>query len=301
MGVELRHMRYFVAVAEELHFGRAAKRLFMSQPPLSLQIKGLEDALGVELLHRTKRRVALTSAGQVFLEEARQVLALADRAKHAAIRAQRGEIGHLAVGFVGSATYQALPTVLRRVRSAYPEVEFRLREMTTAEQTEALQDRTLDVGFVRPPLYDPRLVTKTLLQEEFVLVLPEAHPLCQVGHVELKDVADERFILYPRQLGPGLYDPVVSACQEAGFSPNVVQEANQMHTILSLVLAGFGIAFVPEGAKALRWEGVVYKRLASNVPRTTIALAWNLENRSTTLSSFVGQVDRLGEIDAPIH
>ncbi|MCW3053135.1 MAG: transcriptional regulator, LysR family [Chthonomonadales bacterium] len=287
--MELRHLHYFIAVAEELHFGRAAARLFIAQPPLSQQIQRLEKELGVLLFSRTKRRVELTEAGRIFLQEARQTVAQAERAVSAAQRAQRGEVGRLAVGFVGSATYSVLPAVLRRFCERCPDVELNLQERTTAQQVEAIRAHRLDVGFVRPPLYDPILATKTLLVEEFVLALPQTHRLARASVIALSEVAEDPFILYPHHLGPGLYDPVMSACQRAGFSPRVAQEATQMHTILSLVAIGLGVALVPACVLSLQWQGVVCKRLDPNAPQTTIALTWRKDNTSAALRSFLAQ------------
>ena len=177
MLIELRHMIYFIAVAEELHFGRAAERLFIAQPPLSQQIQRLEKELGALLFRRTKRSVELTEAGAVFLEEARRTVAQAELAISTARRAQRGEVGRLAIGFVASATYLSLPETLRTYRRNYPEVELSLSELTTAQQVKALLNRQLDVGFVRPPLYTTEIETYILMEEEFVLALPETHAL----------------------------------------------------------------------------------------------------------------------------
>ncbi len=175
--MELRHLRYFVAVAEELHFGRAAQRLQMAQPPLSQQIRQLEQELGVELLYRTKRTVRLTEAGLAFLHQARQILVQSEQAIEVAQRASRGEVGRLAIGFVGSATYSLLPTAVRSFRHQFPDVRLMLHEMTTSEQIEALHDDRIQVGFIRPPISDDKLSVETVLQESFVAVLPEAHPL----------------------------------------------------------------------------------------------------------------------------
>lgn len=291
MNIDLRLFRYFIAVAEELHFGRAAERLFIAQPPLSQQIQKLERELGVKLFHRTRRHVELTPAGQIFLEEAKRAIAQSQRAVDAARRAQRGEIGRLAVGFVGSATYQILAKPLHCFRRRYPDVEFHLQELTTGQQIVAIRNQTLDVGFVRPPINDPALSVKTLVEEEFMLAVAETHPLAGNSEIDLVEVSDHPFILYPRYIGPSLYDPVVSACQLAGFSPKVVQEATQMHTILSLVETGFGVALVPECVQASRWSGVAFKRLKQPAPKTSIALSWLSGNRSTVLQCFLDSVE----------
>jgi len=285
-------MRYVTAVAEELHFGRAAERLMIAQPPLSQQIKKLEREIGVELFRRTKRRVELTDAGRVFVEEARRTLAQAELTVRAAQRAARGEIGRLMIGYAGSAAHYVLPRVLSRFRRHYPAVEIQLREMTTAEQIQALLGRRIDIGFVRPPVPEPGLDVTVLVEEQFLTVLPRNHRLARLRRVPLGRLSDERFILFPRHLGPRLYDPIVAACQRAGFSPGVVQEAMHMPTIVSLVAAGVGIALLPESVRQLRWRGVVYRSLIGSSARTAIALASRSAEQSATAESFITVAER---------
>lgn len=285
--MELRHMRYVIAVAEELHFGRAAERLMIAQPPLSQQIKKLEREIGVELFRRTKRRVGLTEPGRVFVEEARRTLAQADLTLRAAQRAARGEIGRLVIGYAGSAAHYVLPRVLSRFRPRYANVEVQLREMTTAEQLPALLARQIDVGFVRPPASDPGLEVSVLMEEPFLAALPRNHRLARLKRVPLTRLETERFVLFPRHLGPRLYDPIVAACQRAGFSPMVAQEAMHIPTIVSLVAAGVGIALLPESARHLRWHGVVYRNLADPVAHTAIAIACRTGEASAVTDGFV--------------
>src|SRR5215208_2490915 len=191
--MELRHLRYFIAVAETLHFGRAAAGLGIAQPPLSQQIQKLEGELGVRLLNRTKRTVKLTDPGRVFLAEARRTVAQAARAADSARRASRGEVGWLAVGFVGSATYSLLPPLLRRFHRRNAGVELSLRELTTAQQLEALHRNEIDVAILRTPAPDPRVVTAVLVEEEFVVALPDSHRLAASRRVALKDLASDAF------------------------------------------------------------------------------------------------------------
>ncbi|MBV9229224.1 MAG: LysR family transcriptional regulator, partial [Chloroflexi bacterium] len=193
--MELRHLHYFIAVAEELHFGKAAERLQMAQPPLSQQIRQLEDELGVQLFYRTKRHVQLTEAGHVFLQEARQTLIQAEQAIVAARRAGRGELGRLAIGFVGSATSDILPTLIRGFQERYPEVELLLRELTTAQQVRALQDGRIHVGILRPPVHDDTLRIETLFKEPLIVALPERHPLSSQVQLPIEALAREHFIL----------------------------------------------------------------------------------------------------------
>jgi DNA-binding transcriptional LysR family regulator len=239
--MELRHLRYFLAVAEDLHFGRAAARLHIAQPPLSRQIRNLEAELGITLFHRTRRRVQLTQAGQLFLEAARRVLADVEEAVRVAQRAGRGEIGRLLIGFVGTATCDVLLRALRVFRERFPEVILCLQELTTVQQVEALHEKRLDVGFLRPPIEDESLSLMVLTREPFVVAVSAAHPLSRQPQVPLRRLAGEAFVLFPRQAAPGFYDQVIRLCQRAGFSPNIAQEASQVHALLGLVAAGLGV------------------------------------------------------------
>lgn len=288
MNIELRHLRYFVAVAEELHFGRAAQRLHISQPPLSMQIRSLEEALGVQLLARTQRRVALTQAGSAFLGEARQVLARTEAAIMLARRASRGEVGDLAVGFVSTADYNVLPPLLREFRTRAPAVRLTLHESTTDRQIADLLEGRIDIGFVLPPVDDARLTYRRIHQEPLVAALPARHPLARArGRIRLAKLADAPFILFPRPLAPGLYDAVVSFCRSAGFSPHIEQEAVQMQTIVSLVSAEMGVALIPASLQHLGRTGVVYKALVEPSPLTEIGLAWRRDDPLSTLQVFL--------------
>jgi DNA-binding transcriptional LysR family regulator len=286
--VELRHLEYFVAVAEELHFGRAAARLRIAQPPLSQQIRKLEEELEVQLFYRTKRHVQLTEVGEIFLEEARQTLAQAARAREMAQKASRGELGRLAIGFVGSAVSEALPLLLVRFRERFPDVELTLRELTTSQQIRALREGRIQIGLLRPPINDVTLSVETLLKEPLLVALPEQHLLAARRSLSVETLANERFIIFPRPQGPGLYDQIISLCQQAGFSPHIVQEAIQMQTILGLVAAGLGIALIPASARHLRSGEVVYCTLQPSVIHVEMALAWPKDAASPVLQAFLG-------------
>lgn len=272
--MELRHFRYFVAVAEELHFGRAAERLHMAQPPLSQQIRQLEVEIGFALFRRTKRSVQLTEAGQLFLDRVRVIFAQVDQAIEIGRQASRGDLGQMVVGFVGSAAYNVLPPILQSMRTQVPGVGLELRELTTVQQLQWVAEGNIDVGFVRPPVNLPGLESEVIFQEPLMMALPECHPLCQDETVAVRSLRNEPFIQFPRVLAPGLYDPIISLCQQAGFSPNVVQEAIQMQTIVSLVAAEMGVAIVPASLQNLQRQGVVYKPLAEVTPLVAIALVW---------------------------
>lgn len=286
--MELRHLRYFVTVAEELHFGRAAEKLHISQPPLSMQIRSLEQELGVTLLHRTQRHVSLTQAGHAFLPEARQLLARLEQAVLMTRRAGRGEIGELAVGFISVADYNVLPVVLREFRQRFPLVNLTLRESTTDAQIRDLLGGRIDVGFVLPPIDEPALQSVCIVREPLVAALPDRHPLAQrPGKLKLANLKDAPFILFPRPMAPGLYDDVVSFCRAAGFSPRVEQEAIQMQTIVSLVSAELGVALIPASLTNLRRTGVTYKALREASPHTEIHLTWRRGDELPALRVFV--------------
>lgn len=284
--MELRHLRYFVAVAEELHFGRAAERLFMAQPPLSQQIQQLEREIGASLFQRTSRRVQLTAAGQVFLEEARQILARVETAVETAQRASRGEVGRLSIGFSASATYDVLPEVLRGFRARFPEVELLLSELTAAEQAQALHDQKIQIGLARPFIEDTTIVVESVVQEPFVVALPERHPLTAETEIELGRLAGEPFIQFPAYPKPSYADLVTAVCQAAGFVPTVAQEVREMQTAISLVAAGMGVAILPASVQHLQRQGVVYRSLPPETPQTEMVMAYRRDDLSPVLSAF---------------
>ncbi len=285
--IELRHLRYFVAVAEELHFGRAAQTLGMAQPPLSQQIKRLEVRLGVALFRRNRRHVELTDIGAVLLDEARALLAHASRVSEAVRRAAAGTAGTVRMGFVGSAAHEVLPALLRRFREAVPDGRVTLTELATTEQVTAIADGTMDAGLVRMPISSTDVATRPLVEEPLVIALPDFHPLAHRRRLPLAVLADQPFVLFGRQLNPLFHDEVISACHDAGFSPDVVQEAGEMPTIVSLVAAGLGVSLVPASMERLRTDGVVYIPLQGRGVRITIALAWRREHPSPLVSNLI--------------
>ncbi|MBV9230659.1 MAG: LysR family substrate-binding domain-containing protein, partial [Chloroflexi bacterium] len=237
-----------------------------------------------------KRHVQLTEAGHVFLQEARQTITQAEQAIVAARKAGRGELGRLAIGFVGSATSDILPTLIRGFHERYPEVELLLRELTTAQQVRALQDGRIHTGILRPPIHDDTLHVETLFKEPLIVALPERHPLSSQVQLPIEALAREHFILFPRQQGSGLYDQIISLCQSAGFSPQVMQEAIQMQTILGLVAAGLGISLVPASTQHLRSTGLVYRELQTSTVHVEMAVAWRKEATSPVLHTFLRTV-----------
>jgi DNA-binding transcriptional LysR family regulator len=262
--MELRHLRYFVAVAEEHHVTRAAERLGIRQPPLSQQIRALEAELQVQLFHRKPRGVELTEAGETLLADARAILQQVDRACTAAQRAARGEAGRIGLGFTSSASFHPLvPRLIRSYREAFPQVALTLEESGTGELVEALLDEQLDAAFVRSPIAEAAgIAVLAILEEPMTVVLPAGHALAvAIAPLPLAALAGETLILYRRPLGPGLYDAIIAACQGAGFSPNIGQEAPRMLATLSLVAAGLGATLVPESMRRVGVTGVVYRAL----------------------------------------
>jgi DNA-binding transcriptional LysR family regulator len=290
--MELRHLRYFIAVAEELHFGRAAQKLGIAQPPLSQQIRRLEEELEVMLFERTRRRVRLTHAGQAFLDEARRTVAQAAQAIKVARQADRGEVGRLAVGFVPTAIYHALPSVLLAFRKRFPQVELVLRELGATEQFHMLRDGRLQAGFVRSTVEDTLLIQETIFPEPLILALPATHPLAGSRRATLRKFAKDPFIIFPRALGAGFHDQIVGLCQRAGFSPRVVQEANEMQTIVSLVAAEIGIAVVPASIRTLHMPGVAYVEIQKPVAQTAMTVAWRRDDPSPVLQAFLDVIRR---------
>jgi DNA-binding transcriptional LysR family regulator len=286
--MELRHLRYFIAVAEELHFSRAAERLHIAQPPLSQQIQQLEAELGVELFQRkTKRQVQLTEAGQVFLHEVYQILAQLEKAIELTQRTGRGEKGQLRIGFTSLVTYDLLPVILRRFREQFPEVELVLQELTTTQQEQALKDGRIHVGFAHPPLEDNTLNQECIQQEALIVAMLKTHPLVKQKRISVRSLSDENFIIFPRHLGSGLYDKIVSFCQQGNFSPKVTQEAIQMQTIIGLVSAGMGIAIVPSSLQNLQRTSVVYRALEEKTPLAETAVVWRKEEMTPVLREFL--------------
>lgn len=288
--MELRHLKYFVAVAEELHFGRAARRLRMSQPPLSQQIAALESELGVRLFERG-RRTALTHSGRVMLPEARATLEQAERAATSARRAGRGEIGNLSIGFVASATYRALPMFSKAFREKYPDVELSLRSLTTEEQMDALEEGSIDIGLSRLPIPErssARISARTFLREPLVAVLPEGHPSCHKEKVTLEDLSHERFILWPRRAGAAIFDKIMALCRKAGFHPEVVQESVYFLTIAGLVASGVGVSLQIGDPRFMKSHGVVYRAVEDPEAFWEMAVTHRNDKVLPVVEAFLG-------------
>ncbi|MBU9454371.1 LysR substrate-binding domain-containing protein [Burkholderia multivorans] len=288
---DLRQWRYFVTVADERHFGRAAERLSITQPPLSQAIRALEDALGVALFARTKRSVALTAVGTALLPDVRRLLAAADALPPLARRLARGEAGSLALAFVSTADYGLLPSLLRAFGARYPQVRLQLAEATSDVQIDELVAGRIDAGLVIPPV-PPRhaagLSYLPVVREPLVVAMPAgASDAPEDAPVHLAEIAALPLVIFPRRLAPGFYDIITGCYGAAGAIPRIGQEAIQMQTIVSLVSAGMGVALVPQSLRNLRRTGVVYRPLAGDAPVVETGLVWRTGDVSPVLAAFI--------------
>jgi DNA-binding transcriptional LysR family regulator len=292
---DLWQLRYFIAVAEHLHFGRAAEALHISQPPLSRAIRALEERLGVTLFARNRRRVELTAPGERLLEEARRTFAQLERAVLDLRGMAAGERGRLRIGFVSLADYGVLPGLLKAYKAARPGVQLALREMLSPEQSLALAAGELDFGLLLPPVAEAAGFEHLVVQRErFVAALPARHRLAAArGPLPMSELTGESFVMVPREIAPGLYDIVSGLAARAGFSLNVAQEAIQMQTVVSLVSSGLGVAVVPGSLANLGRRGVVYRRLSDRHPLLELWLAWRAGSASGAAAEFIGQARRL--------
>lgn len=300
--MDLRRLRYFVVVAEELNFSRAAERLHMAQPPLSAQIKHLEAELEARLFDRLGRGVRLTEAGRLLLDEARRIFVQIEGTENMVRRVSNGEVGRLTIGFVPSATNNILPAFLRVFRQRYPDVELYLNEMKPDDLVSRMHDRRIDVSFFYLPFEDSVLDIRPVLREPLVVALPEAHPLAGEPGVAVRDLAEEPFVLPARYQMPGLYAQVMEVCRRAGFVPRAVQkEVWLMQTIVGLVAGEIGVALVPASLQNLRRTGVVYKKVEDLSPAVEMGVVWRREDTSAVLRAFlevVGEVADLGDEEA---
>jgi DNA-binding transcriptional LysR family regulator len=289
---DTRQLRYFVAVAEHLHFGRAAAALHISQPPLSRAVRDLEAQLGARLLARSKRRVELTPEGSRFYDEAKRLLGQLERAAREVGAMASGESGRLRLGFVSLADYGVLPGLLKSFKAARPGVSLALREMLSPEQAVALAAGELDFGLLLPPVAG-ELEHLVVQSEKFVAALPSRHAaLRRGGRIAMRDLAAEPFVMVPREIAPGLYDIVAGLAARAGFAPRVAQEAIQMQTVVSLVSSGLGVAIVPASIANLGRRGVVYREIADPHPRLDLWLAWRRGEPGATARDFLAHARR---------
>jgi DNA-binding transcriptional LysR family regulator len=290
--MELRHLRYFITLAEELHFGRAAQRLHIQQPPLSRQIQLLEAELGFPLFERSRRRVELTPAGHALLGRARQVFEALDTAIHDARSASEGESGRLVVGYPSSLAYSGLTELLRAFRTRFPAVDLSLRELSPGEQIEALKAGGLDVGFVRSSIDDPALGAELVRREMLMIVLPDDHRLAAQRSISLEALKHEPFVMFPRARGPAFFDQLMGLCHAAGFTPRIEQEAPQLD-IISMVAAGFGVSIMPSSMRNFRRPGLSFRAIVGG-PQVELSIVWRHQNLSPALHKFLDLVRVLG-------
>ncbi len=293
--MELRHFRYFVAVAEQLHFGEAALRLDIAQPALSQQIRRLEEELRTPLLRRTRRHVELTDAGRIFLEEARATLAQAERAVRMAQRASRGEIGQLKVGFVKWADVSGIPKAIRTFGLRYPEVELELHSLSAPEQTEALRAGRINVGFTRP-LDCPDLASEPLFWEPLIVVFPRRHPFAGYPRVPWRMLSSQPYISFSQRQAPCFTALVADACRQAGIALKIRHEVDHPQTLMALVEAGIGVSLVPASFASVKRPGIQHRGMRPVGPTLETILAWRRDDRSRLLQEFIRIVE---EVIAP--
>ncbi|MFD4136939.1 LysR family transcriptional regulator [Streptomyces goshikiensis] len=284
----LQQLHAFVVLAEELHFGHAATRLGIAQPPLSQQIRRLEDKVGYALFRREPGRISLTPAGRELLPAARHALTGLAEGLAAAREAGSGRAGRLRIGFAASLALTVLPGLLRTFRERFPAVDVDVREMTTTPQLAALREGSIDIGLVRePPAHDAELAFETVLTEPFVAVLPSSHPLAAQRKLRVEQLADCPFVLLPRAVGPPLYDRITGLCVAAGFTPRVAQHAVEWQTVCALVETGLGVSLAPESIRRIRLRGVAFRGIEPDTPRTRVAVAWRRNDPNPLVPSLL--------------
>ncbi len=281
-------LRYFLAVAEHLNFGQAARQLHMTQPPLSRQIKNLEEELGVRLFFRTKRQVSLTPAGEALAAGAHRLVQQWAELQTQVSQIDKGQLGTLKIGFVSTANYGVLPPLVRRFSNRWPKVDIQLQELTGDQQVQALQHGQIDVGLMYRDFPD-NLTSKAVHQESYVAVVPREHRLAPSLTLACRELAGEDFVFIPRHLSPNLYDAVLSLTQAAGFSPQIRQQARQMQTVIGLVAAGMGVSIVPAGMAQLGRDDVCYRSLVPETSLLTTYAVWSGDNPSSVLAAFLGE------------
>ncbi|MFG2054327.1 LysR substrate-binding domain-containing protein [Micromonospora sp. NPDC048930] len=289
----LAQVHAFVVLAEELHFGHAAARLGIAQPPLSQQIRRLEDKVGHPLFSREAGRVTLTPAGHELLPAARRALTDLAGGLTAARAVGSGRAGRLRIGFAASLALTILPGLLRSFRQQFPDVHLDIREMTTAPQIAALHDKIIDIGLLRePPTDDTELGFRTVLDESFVAVLPATHPVAAHRTVRVGQLADSPFVLPPRTIGPQLYDQITGLCATAGFTPRIAQHAVEWQTVCALVETGLGVSLAPASIRRLRFKGVAFRRIEPGTVRTRVAVAWRKNDQNPLVTHLLATVSQ---------
>jgi DNA-binding transcriptional LysR family regulator len=285
--MELRQIRSFLSIAETLHFGRTAEMIHLSQPALSLQIRALEDEMGVRLFERNRRKTALTAAGVAFREDATGALLRLDQAVHRAKLAANGKLGILRIGFISTAGSEIVPTIVRQFRERNAEVDFSLRNILTIDQIQMLEAGSLDIGFLRIPIgAHPELEVVTVHREPFVLAVPASHKLAKRKRVRLHEVSGQDFVMYERAYAPGFYDLIFGMLRDAGIIPKVRQTAGEMPTLISLVDSGTGVAILPASTVKRSVASVVACEIADKIPKSEIGIAVRKGDRAPVVDNF---------------
>jgi DNA-binding transcriptional LysR family regulator len=285
--MELRQIRSFLSIAETLHFGRTAELIHLSQPALSLQIRALEEEVGVRLFERNRRKTSLTAAGLAFREDAAAAVSRLDQAARRARLAANGKLGLLRIGFISTAGNEIVPNIVRQFRESNPDIEFSLRNILTADQIQMLDDGSLDIGFLRLPIGEhPELKIVGVHREPFVIVVPMSHKLARKKKVYLRELASQDFVMYERAYAPGFHDLIFGILRDAGIVPHVCQTAGQMPTLISLVDSGMGISILPASAVRHSVASVVSCEIADAIPMSEIGIAVNKENRAAIVDNF---------------
>ncbi len=290
--MNLRSLRCFLAVAEELHFGRAAKRLALSQPPLTQHIKNLELEIGALLFHRTKRSVRITDAGTALLDEARRLIAQVDGLRHVVQRAHEGRSGYLRAGLITSSVFTEIRKLYTKISRGVPGVTVMWQEMNSSEQVEALHEDKLDIGFLHMPTPHPNLVTRTIVREPMLMAMSDVHRLAGRRQVRLSEFAGDDFVLPLRHMSPIFYDSIIAACRAAGISPAIPpHQPRNLLTILSLVSVGAGVSVIPRTLATAGFPGVVFKRILGEAPINEVSVVWRADNRSPVLARVLQALD----------
>ncbi|KAJ54769.1 LysR family transcriptional regulator [Actibacterium mucosum KCTC 23349] len=284
--MELRRLRYFIALAEEKHFGRAATRLQIAQPPLSRAISALEDEVGAQLFDRSRSQIKLTQAGEVFEGHARHLVDRLDSAYRETRAVGQGSAGRLRLAFVGSASYGVLPTLIKSYRSHYPEVELALSAMNNAALHSALVQGEIDLAVARPSLQDDELRSQELSMEPLILAIPDNSPLAAKSALSFRDLADQTLVLYPRRPRPSYADQVLAICAREGFEPRATEMAQDYQTAISLVSVGAGIAVVPKSVSEATRPGVFFRSYKGHNPGTALSLHARIDNRTSHVMNF---------------
>lgn len=288
--LQIHQLRYFIAVAEHLHFGNAAKQLNMSQPPLSQQIKKLEDSLQVKLFNRTKRKVELTPAGKLFLNEAYKIMEQIELSTDKIKQHSKGEIGELVLGYSSYSIFDVLPMILTEFYKRFPTVDVKLKHLSTSEQLEAFKNSNIQVGLLCPPIDQTHLTVELIYRQPFIAALPSDYPLLKQmkgDSLDVEDLSNSPFILTPRNIGTGYYDSIINICIAANFSPHIIQEVNDLHELISLVSTGLGVSIVPKSLIQYKKSGVVFKKLNDDQFRVDTALVYKCAETSPVVYNFI--------------